>query len=212
MNDVIFKTLKEKDFIVKNYLFKVVNELKLDVSDMILLIYFMNQETPTLNLENISSSTYLKVNEIMTSFNKLSSLKLIELKVEKDEHNKTIEVISVDNIIKHVTSDLTKKQVTVDSEKLFQSFEREFGRTISPMEFEIVNDWISQGFKIELIELALKEAVYHGAKNFKYIYKILLSWKEKGYKSKNDVYTEIKNETENNVLTDLFEYNWLEDE
>lgn len=212
MNDVIFKTLKEKDFIIKNYLIKVVTELKLDINDFLLLVYFLNQDIPTLNLENITSTVYLDTNQIMTSLNKLTSLDLIELKVIKDENNRKIEVISMDNIIKFITSDITKKQNTINSEKLFELFETEFGRTISPMEYEIVNDWIKKGFSIELIELALKEAVYHGAKNFKYIYKILLNWQEKGYKSKSDVSTALKHDTEDNLLTDLFEYNWIDEE
>ena len=41
MNEVVFKTLKEKDFIVKNYLLKVAADLKLTLNDTLLLIYFM---------------------------------------------------------------------------------------------------------------------------------------------------------------------------
>ena len=59
MNDIIFNTLKGKDFIVKNYIFKVALELKLSLQDTILLIYFMNQDEPSLNIERISSTTYL---------------------------------------------------------------------------------------------------------------------------------------------------------
>ena len=43
MNEVVFKTLKEKDFIIKNYLIKVALELKLSLNETLLLVYFMNQ-------------------------------------------------------------------------------------------------------------------------------------------------------------------------
>ena len=59
MNEVVFKTLKEKDFIIKNFLIKVALELKLSLNETILLVYFMNQEEPTLNIENITSNVYL---------------------------------------------------------------------------------------------------------------------------------------------------------
>ena len=58
MNEVVFKTLKEKDFIIKNFLIKVALELKLSLNETILLVYFMNQEEPTLNIENITSNVY----------------------------------------------------------------------------------------------------------------------------------------------------------
>ena len=40
MNEVVFKTLKEKDFIIKNFLIKVALELKLSLNETILLVYF----------------------------------------------------------------------------------------------------------------------------------------------------------------------------
>ena len=59
---------------------------------------------------------------------------------------------------------------------------------------------------------ALREAIYNGAKSLRYISKILISWQEKGYKSKSDIVSGLKKESEENMLTDLFDYNWLEDE
>ena len=41
MNDLVFNTLKEKDFIVKSYLLKVSVSLNLNLNDFILLIYFI---------------------------------------------------------------------------------------------------------------------------------------------------------------------------
>ena len=44
MNDLVFNTLKEKDFIVKSYLLKVSVSLNLNLNDFILLIYFVNKK------------------------------------------------------------------------------------------------------------------------------------------------------------------------
>ena len=65
MNDLVFNTLKEKDFIVKSYLLKVSVSLNLNLNDFILLIYFTNQEEPTLNIDNIKKYTYLTEEAIM---------------------------------------------------------------------------------------------------------------------------------------------------
>ena len=53
MNEVVFKTLKQKDFIVKSFVLKVATELNLSLSDTILLIYLSNQEVPILDVDNI---------------------------------------------------------------------------------------------------------------------------------------------------------------
>ncbi len=65
MNNVIFNTLKKKDYVVKNYLIKVSHELSLDLNDLLLLIYFMNQDKPTLDLERIKENIYLSEEEAM---------------------------------------------------------------------------------------------------------------------------------------------------
>ena len=79
MNDLVFNTLKEKDFIVKSYLLKVSVSLNLNLNDFILLIYFTNQEEPTLNIDNIKKYTYLTEEAIMESYTKLIAINLIEL-------------------------------------------------------------------------------------------------------------------------------------
>lgn len=212
MNEVVFKTLKEKDFIIKNFLIKVGVELNLTLNDMLLLVYFMNQEVPTLNMQNITSSIYLKEEQVMESFNKLIGIKLISMKVEKDSRGVRTEIINLDNIIKYATSDITKKHRVDEKDNIFEKFENEFGRTLSPIEYEIINDWINSGISKELIIQALKESIYNGAKSLRYISKILMSWQEKGYKNKSDLNQGIKNELNDNVLTELFDYNWLDEE
>lgn len=212
MNEVVFKTLKEKNYIVKNFLIKLAVELNLTLDDTLLLIYFMNQEEPTLNLPLISQSIYLSEERVIASFQKLVGIKLITMKVEKDSKGVRKEVISLDNIIKFATSDITSKHRTEEKDNIFEKFETEFGRSLSPMEYEIINDWLNKGVSKELIVQALREAIYNGAKSLRYINKILLSWQEKGYKTKEDINEGLKKESEDTVLTDLIDFNWLDEE
>ncbi len=62
---------------------------------------------------------------------------------------------------------------------LFDLFESEFGRPLSQNEMEELNKWIRE-MDSKLITYALKEASMYNAVNFKYIGKILRTWKEKG--------------------------------
>ncbi len=211
MNELVFNTLKEKDFIIKSYLLKVAISLNLDLNDFILLVYLTNQEEPSLNIENIKKYTYLSEDAIMESYTKLLAINLIEVTMKKDGNGLVREVINLDNIIKNITSDITREHKQSEKTNLFSLFEREFVRPLSPMEYEIINEWIRSGISEELISEALKEAIFNGVKSLRYIDKILISWKDKGYKSASDVRTSFKKE-DDNTNTELFSYNWLEDE
>ena len=212
MNEVVFKTLKEKSFIVKNFLIKLVVELNLNVDDLLILMYFMDQEVPTLNLPSIKNAIYLSDDRIIASYQKLIELRLITVKVEKDKKGILHEVINLDNLIKFATTDITSQHKTEEKDDIYEKFEAEFGRTLTPMEYEIINDWINRGISKDLIVQALREAIYNGAKSLRYISKILESWKEKGYKTRDDVNNGMKKESEDTVLTDLIDINWLDEE
>jgi len=62
-------------------------------------------------------------------------------------------------------------------QQLFRRFEEEFGRPLSPMECEMLTQWVDQdGYSEELILAALREAVFSGKVSFRYIDRILLEW------------------------------------
>ena len=64
----------------------------------------------------------------------------------------------------------------------------------------------------ELIILALREAIYNGVNNFRYIERIINEWNKKGIKTKEDVEKnkqEFKNK--NKKKQELFDYDWLND-
>ena len=94
---------------------------------------------------------------------------------------------------------------------IYSTFETEFGRTLSPMEYEIITGWIDSGYTEELIILALKEATYNGVSNLRYIDKIIYEWGKKGIKTKEDVEKNRK-QFKNTEKKEIFDYNWLDEE
>ena len=206
MNNVIFNTLKKKDYVVKNYLIKVSHELGLELNDLLLLIYLMNQDTPTLDLDKIKSNIYLNEEEVMNSYDKLLELNLIESKTVTI-NGVMDEVISTDNIFKYATDDLQRDIKQEKKSNIFEELESEFGRTFSPMEYEVINGWLDK-YDESLIHEALKEATFSNAKSLRYMTRILEAWKEKGYKTGNDIR---KEKNLDNTMVDLFTYDWLDD-
>jgi len=71
---------------------------------------------------------------------------------------------------------------------VFQSFEKEFGRPLSPMENDKILEWLDEfGYGPELILESLKRAVLRGIYNFNYIDKILLEWHKSNIRTLDQV-------------------------
>ena len=207
MNNVIYNTLKKKDYLIKNYLIKVAHELSLELNDLLLLIYFTNQEKPVLDLDKIKNDIYLSEDEIMESYNKLIELELLEIKTIKDENGIMDDIISADNILKYVTNDIQRDIKEETKNNIFEEIESEFGRTLSPIEYEAIDGWLNK-YDESLIHEALKEAVLSNAKSIRYISRILEAWTDKGFKTSNDIK---KDNKPSNEKINLFEYDWLDD-
>ena len=56
---------------------------------------------------------------------------------------------------------------------------------------------------------ALKEAIYNGVSNLRYIDKILSQWKQKGIKNQNDINKEREKRNKTKPKKEVFEYDWL---
>ncbi|WLR53059.1 DnaD domain-containing protein [Bacillus tianshenii] len=68
-----------------------------------------------------------------------------------------------------------------EAAKIFQLFEQEFARPLSPMEYETLTLWIDkENHSPVLIKAALQEAVISGKLNLRYIDRILFEWQKNG--------------------------------
>lgn len=90
-----------------------------------------------------------------------------------------------------------KEKLGISEEDIYKSVENEFGRPISPIEYEIIAQMISD-YSCEFINRALREAVANKALSLKYIQKILLTWKQNNLKTISDVEEYIKSYSKNN--------------
>ncbi|MGX7181715.1 DnaD domain-containing protein [Enterococcus pallens] len=85
---------------------------------------------------------------------------------------------------------LTEEQAI---KKMYQSFEQEFGRPLSAIEYQRIGQWLEEDhYAPDLIALALREAVLNQAYNLTYIDRVLLSWERKNIRTKQQVEEEQK--------------------
>ncbi len=67
---------------------------------------------------------------------------------------------------------------------LVETFQQELGRLLTPFEIEDLSKTVKEdGIKADLIKEALREAVFNGKPNWKYIQAILRNWRHEGIQS-----------------------------
>ena len=216
MMDKVIDLLKNNICIPK-ILLSNYKDLKINEKDLIVLIYILNEKDNLFNPGKISEELNLKLPEVLEIIEKLNSADLITISTEKN-NGVLEEVIDLSNLYKKMAYlVINKEQVEeVDESKktnIYDDFEREFGRTLSPIEYELISGWLDNEFTEEIILCALKEAVFNGVSNLRYIDKILYEWKKKGINTKEAVLKDKENFKKNTTKkTEMFDYDWLNEE
>lgn len=208
MLDKIIELLKTRDFNVSKFL--LCNYKKINISDeeLILLIYLLN--TNEFYPKKISEELSLDLAHVMGNISSLTDKGIIEIKTIK-QNNIQSEYIDFSNMYEKLgfvyMNDDKKEETT-----LYDEFEKEFGRDLSPIEYELINGWKETGYSDEIILAALKEAVFNGVNNFRYIDKILYEWNKKGVKTVSDIEKNRKEfQRKKFESKPLFDYDWLSD-
>lgn len=209
MNQII-ELLKSTNYQVKKEL--LFNYKKLNITDIefILLIYLINQSSDIYNPKQISNDLSIDMNSVLEIINSLCEKGIIKIEIKKINNIRT-EVINTDYLYEKMAFSLEPSKEENKS-NIYSTFETEFGRTLSPMEYEIISGWLDNGYTEELITLALKEATYNGVSNLRYIDKIIYEWGKKGIKTKEDVERNKKQFKSNSEKKEIFDYNWLDEE
>ena len=96
---------------------------------------------------------------------------------------------------------------------IFQTFEQELGRSLSPLEVSRIREWVALGYSDETIINALKEALNQGKKSLRSVDKILLSWAKRD-ELENEGKTAITNEWSKNLeeTIRIAKTPWLDDD
>jgi len=215
MDEKIINLLTERPIIIPRIIFNNYKRLNITEEELIVLIFIIDQGNKiSYNPDIFVNELNLEKYKAMEIINSLCEKKIINISVEKNQNKKTEEFISLELLYNKILNLFKEtKDNNIENTDIFSIFESEFGRTLSPMEYEIIKGWISDKFSYEIIVEALKEAVYNQVTNLNYIDKILYDWNKKGIKNKEDILKD-KNNYRNNKSKPLevFDYNWLDDE
>lgn len=204
----VIDLIRNEPFYIPNILLKNYRKLNITDSELIVLVYLINTDI-SFNPKQIAKDLNFDLNEIMNVITSLTEKGILKI----DIINKKVreEVINLEELYKKLGFIVVNDEIKENSNNIFDVFEKEFGRTLSPMDYEIITDW-QKNYNDEIILLALKEAVFNGVNNLRYIDKILIDWNKKGIKNEQDIVNDRKNFQSKKQNKKLFDYDWLNEQ
>ncbi|MDA9472001.1 DnaD domain protein [Enterococcus sp. 5H] len=146
-------------------------------------------------LAEISQTMGKSIDTIYKLLNQLVSRGFLTIQTKQNEQGQmmdTYDLLPIFQKIELLQQKETETEKELASEEtikaLYQGFEKEFGRQLSPIELEMIGQWLeTDNYQPELIRLALREAVLNQAYSLKYIDRILLAWERKNITTKEQV-------------------------
>ena len=199
-----------KKLVAETIFIKEALKLNLSLNEFLLLLYFDNSYDSIFDIALLSKTLNMSEEQILQAYGSLMAKKLIKVVAIKDGYGKVIEKVSLDNFYNEIKTEYKTKEEEIKKEDIYTTFEKEFGRTLSSMDYEIINAWIDNGFSEELVIAALKEAVYNGVPNLRYIDKVLYEWNRKGIKKPTDIKKQLESIPEAPVYeASIMDFDWL---
>ena len=181
------------------------------------------------DLAMIASQLSITQQEIYYLLNQLVQKQVVQIISTKDTSGKIVDHYDLSLIFNKIAvlkeqekMTQTKKKEQEKIRELYQSFEAEFGRPLSQIEFQRIGQWLDEDhYQVELIQLALREAVLNQAYSLNYIDRILLSWERKNIRTSQQVQEEQKRRKrqlmqkeapKEKQLPKISLHNWLEED
>jgi len=215
MDERLMDLISEKPVVVPKLFLKNYRKLNITEVEFVVILMIMDHGVKMV-FDPISIANEINMDRmmVMETINNLIEKNLLSIISEKS-NRKTLEYISLELLYEkliNIVKDIPEREINVSS-SVFEVFEKELGKTLSPMQYEQIKEWIGRGVSEELIIEALKEAVINDTNSFRYIDTVINSWMNKGYKTKNDV---IKDKqlyrNKKNTKVQVFDTDWLNDE
>lgn len=213
---------KQGHVVIPLFMLQHYKDLKLEVGEFLFLMYLYNLGNKFIfDPSKFASDLNLDIKDVMNYIGTLSDKHFIRVEVMKNEKGLMEEMVLMDDFyskLSLITMGEVNSVSSADNSNIYEVIEKEFGRTLSPMEYEIIRAWLDNDMSEELIQEAIKEATYNGVSNLRYIDKILYEWSKLGIKTAKDVSdnrkkrAKAKEEASSDVDMDIMDWDWFDDD
>ena len=213
---------KQGNMVIPLYFLQHYKDFKLNLEEFIFLMYLYNLGNKFIfDPGKFGNDLNIELMDVMNYVSVLTDKHFMRVEVLKNEKGLMEEVVILDefyNKLSMITIDEVNNTSNSEDSNVFEIIEKEFGRTLSPIEYEIIKAWLDGGFNEELIKEAIKEATMNNVSNLRYIDKILFEWGKLGIKTKEDVEknrkkrNDAREKHDENIDMDIIDYNWFDDD
>lgn len=225
MNKSLCKVFSEGNISIPIYFIKNYKKFNLGLDEFLFLMYLYNLGDNVLfNPGEFSDKLNVNLTEIMNYVGSLTDKGLIRVEVIKNDKGYMEEIIILDDFYNKLSlvimDDVNESKSDSSKSDIFEIIEKEFGRTLSPIEIEIIRTWLDNNFSEDLIKEALKEATFNGVSNLRYIDKILYEWAKSGINTVEAVEEKRKKrkastksiDKDSDIDLDTIEWNWFDED
>lgn len=214
---------KHGNIVIPIYFLQHFKKFKLKMEEFVFLMYLYQLGNHSLfDPGKYALELHLDLSIVMGYIGILTDKKFIRVEVLKNDKGLMEEVVILDGFygkLSLMVMDETNQVSKADSSTIFDVIEKEFGRTLSPIEYEIIKAWLENDMSEELIREAIKEATFNGVSNLRYIDKILYEWGKIGIKTVQDVANNRKKRTKRkeedadmNIDMDIVDWDWFDED
>ena len=183
---------------ISNLLLHHYKELGMTTSQFVLYLQFKSyQDRGIMNpdVRTIAKNLGTKERQVFEQLHQMMTNHLVEQKMRKMEDGKEDAIYDFSLLINKLAllnendqEETIKVENTNSRVETFNQLEAEFGRPLSSMELQIVNDWLDKdNYSAIMIKLALRQAVMNSALNLQYMDRILQSWDRQGLRTERDI-------------------------
>lgn len=216
----LIEIFKQGNIVIPIYFVKHFQNFKLNWDEFIFLMYLYHLGDKFLfNPAKFSTDLNIELKNVMNYISTLTDKHFIRVEVIKNDKGLMEEVIVMTEFYDKLSLmmiDEVNNNSSADDSNIFEIIEKEFGRTLSPIEYEIIKAWLDGNMSEELIKEAIKEATFNGVSNLRYIDKILYEWGKAGIKTVEDVEKNRKKrkgkEKDESIDLDIVDWDWFDDE
>ncbi len=220
----LLSIFRDGNIVIPLFFLKHYKKLNLEMEEFVFLMYLYHLGNCPFNPSRFGDDLGIETKVVMNYIGILTDKGMIRVEVLKNEKGLMEEFILLDDFFEKLSL-LTMEEVNQVDEKsysnVYELIEKEFGRTLSPMEYEIIKAWLDSRISEDLIKEAVREATFNGVSNLRYIDKILYEWGKSGVETVEDVDNMRKkrnqklkkeNTDDEDIDTEIFDWDWFDDE
>lgn len=232
MRSTAYDWIKDGFTSVPNILFDQYHQLELTGDQMVLLLYIfsqINRGKSSEDMNRLSIDLGWSSHKVSDTLSQLMNKDFLEIELVPNSEGKQTDHYTLRPLFDKLdeinfqqsaqSAQNTQKNHSAPQNEglnIVTSFEQEFGRQLTQIELETLNDWVNiSKYDEKLVQLALKQAVLNQALSLKYIDRILLNWEKKNIRTADEAQRDIerfenRNNQNNSQMVDDSQYEHIE--